>query len=211
MLEHLLEEKYTFLRKLKTPADLMRVYNEIDERLGRVKPHKSIQTYSCPPLTYNDTDDDKIEIKVEVFSRENKTWIKRIRFPEQLLACDRVWLVHHTYQQTYMGAVPAAVRTNIEIEEIELPALHCKGSTSVSPHVVPKDIEVYRQTESVPAMIALQSENTRDVRSYSVQQINIVPTTLVEFDAVFYDKTVANLYAESLERHMTMIHTRRRY
>lgn len=210
MFEHLLEEKYTFLRKLKTPPDLYAVYEDIDNRIGRIRPHQTIRTLSCPPLEC--VDDENITFDTQVFPNDNtKGWIKRIRFPEQLLACEKIWIVTHNYVETHFRMNHSAVRSEIDIQEISNPVLHYTGSVLTNAHSLPREVEVYASVEMRSHDVGLFSgdANANPARMISVQQINIVPTNRVELTAAFYDRVIANLYAESLERYLQLLSNRR--
>lgn len=163
---HYLTEKYTMLRKLRNKAEVNIGYDRIHTQFSEIEPRLAVSVLT--------SDNKKVKI--------TNSWYGRLVYPEQVLACEKIWILTHTE------------RYDPEIICIENPVM------SANKVLKPEEYSTIGETNR-QAYISINS----DGYFFFNFQLKIQPfkgPMNNSYYSAFFIEDVAHLFAESLKEQL---------
>ena len=210
-------EQYKFKRLLQTHPDVLHRYKQRDIAINCIPAVKDIAIYegpdSCEYIPGQDVDPSETTQHTRLL-QGTAEWPRRIIFPEQarqLYEDGRpMWSVNVTVSSSYDLHSNGNVKSyQVRIKRVDAPVIATqKKNVGWRPQFVPVPPEQIRYIENndqvffylTDAMIAPEDQDPWDIWS-----AGLVPNLMAEFNASFYDREVAHLYAESLRAEVRRI------
>ena len=165
MYSEYLTSKYMMYRRMRNAATVNRCYDNITNMLKDVVPKSTIAVY---------TPENKKE-------QINNTWYGRLVYPEQILSCDKMWIVGHDWY-------------NVNFYTVCNPKMY-QPSDGGLPAVDPKDYI----TQSENSLTVISGDDDLLFFTASLKLQPVEKSELVHYSCAFFLEDVAYLFAESLE------------
>lgn len=170
---HYLTEKYTMLRKLRNKAEVNIGYDRIHTQFSEIEPRLAVSVLT--------SDNKKVKI--------TNSWYGRLVYPEQVLACEKIWILMHTK------------RYDPEIICIENPVMSAFMFMTKEDIVLkPEEYSTIGETNK-SAYISINSDGLLFFNS----QLKIQPfkgPMNNSYYSAFFIEDVAHLFAESLKEQL---------
>ena len=210
-------DQYKFKRLLQTDPEVLKRYKHRDMAVNSIPAVKDIAIYD---------DDGKCEYvpSLEVspsatapitrLSKGDASWPRRIIFPEQVRQLYEearpIWSINVTVSSSYDLSSSSNVKSyQVRIKRVDAPVIATqKKGLGWRPQFKPVPIDEIRHIENndmvffylIDAGIRCEEQDPWDIWS-----AGLVPNLMAEFNASFYDREVAHLYAESLRAEVRRI------
>jgi hypothetical protein len=210
-------EQYKFKRLLQTHPEVLKRYKQRDIAINCIPAVKDIAIYegpeSCEYIPGQEVD-PKATVQQTRLLQGTAEWPRRIIFPEQarqLYEDGRpMWSINVTVSASYDLHSNSNVKSyQVRIKRVDAPVIASqKKSVGWRPQFEPVPPDQIRHIENndkvffylTDAAVAPQDQDPWDIWS-----AGLVPNLMAEFNASFYDRDVAHLYAESLRAEVRRI------
>jgi hypothetical protein len=210
-------EQYKFKRLLQTHPEVLKRYKQRDIAINCIPAVKDIAIYegpeSCEYIPGQEVD-PKATVQQTRLLQGTAEWPRRIIFPEQarqLYEDGRpMWSINVTVTSSYDLHSNGNVKSyQVRIKRVDAPVIASqKKSVGWRPQFEPVPSDQIRHIENndkvffylTDAAVAPQDQDPWDIWS-----AGLVPNLMAEFNASFYDRDVAHLYAESLRAEVRRI------
>jgi hypothetical protein len=210
-------EQYKFKRLLQTHPEVLKRYKQRDIAINCIPAVKDIAIYegpeSCEYIPGQEVD-PKATVQQTRLLQGTAEWPRRIIFPEQarqLYEDGRpMWSINVTVSASYDLHSNSNVKSyQVRIKRVDAPVIASqKKGVGWRPQFEPVPPDQIRHIENndkvffylTDAAVAPQDQDPWDIWS-----AGLVPNLMAEFNASFYDRDVAHLYAESLRAEVRRI------
>ena len=210
-------DQYKFKRILQTDPNVLRLYKQRDVAVNSIPAVKDIAIWE---------DDGKCEFvpgkelspsdvaPITRLSEGDASWPRRIIFPEQVRQLYEesrpIWSINVTVSSSHNLATNQPAKSyQVRIKRVDAPVIASQK----------KGVNIWTQFEPVPTDQIRHIENNTKVFFYltdamkrpdeqepwDIWSAGLVPNLMAEFNASFYDRDVAHLYAESLRAEVRRI------
>ena len=210
-------DQYKFKRLLQTDPEVLKRYKQRDIAINSIPAVKDIAIWEgdelCDFVPGKEISPSDVA-PITRLSHGDASWPRRIIFPEQVRQLYEdarpIWSITVTVSQTH------DLRTNRPIKSYQVRSKRVDAPIIASQK---KGINVWTQFDPVPPDEIRHVENNDKVFFYlidaakrpdeqdpwDVWTAGLVPNLMAEFNASFYDRDVAHLYAESLRAEVKRI------
>ena len=208
-------EQYKFKRLLKTEPSVLRAYKQQELSINSIPAVKDIALYDddlvvCPsPRGSEEISPDMAS--VSLLSRGEARWPRRIEFAEQITDINKTG--RHVWAVNLHVRLAAQTETGnrdyiVNVRRIETPYIvEATYNSAIFPQYSPvnaknlsaidKDNKTFYYLCSRKELFTEPTLERNDT-PWDVWSCGIVPNGMSPFNATFYDREVAKLYAESL-------------
>ena len=210
-------EQYKFKRLLQTHPDVLHRYKQRDIAINHIPAVKDIAIYegpeSCEYIPSKEVSADETVQHTRLL-QGTAEWPRRIIFPEQarqLYEDGRpMWSVTVTVSQSHDLRTNQPVKSyQVRSKRVDAPviATQKKGVNIWSQFdpVPPDKIPYIENNDSVFFYLIDAAKRPDEQDPWDVWTAGLVPNLMAEFNAAFYDRDVAHLYAESLRAEVRRI------
>jgi len=210
-------EQYKFKRLLQTQTDVLYRYKQRDIAVNSIPAVKDIAIWEdsgrCEYVPGKEIGPSDVA-PITRLSQGDASWPRRIIFPEQVRYLYEealpMWSVNVTVNSSLDYATHNHVKSYIvRIQRVDAPVIASQR----------KGVNVWSQFDPVPPDEIRHIENNTKVFFYltdatkrpdeqepwDVWSAGLIPNLMAEFNASFYDRDVAHLYAESLRAEVRRI------
>lgn len=210
-------DRYKFKRLLQTDPDVLKRYKQRDIAVNSIPAVKDIAIYE---------DDGKCEFvpgkelspsdtaPITRLSQGDASWPRRIIFPEQVRQLYEdarpIWSINVTVSSSHDIVTNKPAKSyQIRIKRVNAPVIASqRKGVSWRPQfepVVPDQIRHIENNDMVFFYLIDAMKPTEDQDPWDIWSAGLVPNLMAEFNASFYDRDVAHLYAESLRAEVRRI------
>jgi len=210
-------DQYKFKRLLQTDPDILRRYKGQQTAINSIPAVKDIAIYegpeTCEYLPFEHITASDVA-PYTILSQGRAEWPRRIIFPEQVRQLYEdgrpMWSVNITVNSNNDYVTKQTQKTyKVRIKRFDAPVIATKQSgISWRPEFkpVPKDsIRTIEENDKVFFYLTDVTIVPEEQEPWDVWTAGIVPNLMAEFNAAFYDREVAHLYAESLRAEVNRI------
>lgn len=192
------DEEFFVFRKLATDAKIYHEYEKTWEHLN------CVPMFDQVALVFPGTLTGKPRLEVIKEKYNNSIILDLIKFPEQLLGVNVVYVVETTDTGFFTNN---DTRLNVRIITIADPIIISKGNFLTHESMMEESTLKLIETDVSYNKYVLTSTDYKDriymdpsVIMLSIYNLNIVPSAQRTYNAVFYERDSAETYACSLER-----------
>jgi hypothetical protein len=210
-------EQYKFKRLLQTHPEVLKRYKQRDIAINCIPAVKDIAIYegpeSCEYIPGQEVD-PKATVQQTRLLQGTAEWPRRIIFPEQarqLYEDGRpMWSINVTVNSAMDYATHNNVKSYIvRIKRVDAPVIASQKKgvniwTQFDP-VPPDEIRHIENNDKVFFYLIDAAKRPDDQDPWDIWSAGLVPNLMAEFNASFYDRDVAHLYAESLRAEVRRI------
>lgn len=202
-------DKYKFKRLLQTHADVAKRYKSRDVAINSIPAIKDIAIYEGIEA-HEFVPGERLtaeSMQCTLISQGDAAWPRRITFPEQVRQIYENGTPLWSINLTVNSSVDFATRENVKSYQVRIRKFLAPVIATQKKHAGWRPI-----FEPIPPAMLRNIENNDKVFYYltdamvppedqdpwDVWSAGLIPNLLAEFNACFYDREVAHLYAESL-------------
>ena len=211
-------DQYKFKRLLQTDPNVLKLYKQRDVAINSIPAVKDIAIWEDDGICeFVPGQEVPKYAPVTRLSHGDASWPRRIIFPEQVRQlyenAKPIWSVNVTVKSSQDYATGKNHKSyQVRTKRVDAPVIAAqrKGAALVN---------IWSQFEPVPADQIRHIENNDKVFFYltdamlrpdeqdpwDIWSAGLVPNLMAEFNASFYDRDVAHLYAESLRAEVQRI------
>jgi hypothetical protein len=210
-------EQYKFKRLLQTQTDVLHRYKQRDIAVNSIPAVKDIAIYEeggkcefVPGKEVGPSD----TAPITKLSQGDASWPRRIIFPEQVRQLYEealpVWSINVTVNSSMDYATHSNVKSYIvRIKRVDAPVIASQkkgvGLWKQFDPVAPDELRHIENNDMVFFYLTDASKRPDEQDPWDIWSAGLVPNLMAEFNASFYDRDVAHLYAESLRAEVRRI------
>ena len=203
-------DQYRFKRLLQTQPELVKRYKRQQAAINSIPAVKDIAIYEGPEsceYVPTETVDPKSAETFTRLCRGIAEWPRRIIFPEQarqLYEDGRpMWSINLTVDSTVDYATKQNVKSyRVRIKRFDAPVIATKkkhvGWRPIFEPVPPDQIRLIENNDNVFFYLTDAAIPPENQDPWDIWSAGLVPNIMAEFNTCFYDRDVAQLYADSL-------------
>lgn len=209
---------YRFKRLLQTEPSVLRLYKKQEQAINSIPAVKDIAIYEddesfCVPSSYPISPDDVAP--VTLLHRGNAEWPRRVRFAEQIPELynqnKAVWSVNLGVIGGLTAATSNADKTyEVHVRYTDFPIIINRRQGVISSQaylkVDEKLLPKIDGNDKIWFYLSGHDDRTTESEPLEVKLCGICPDKLTPFNATFYDRDVAYLYADSLRVEIKRLH-----
>lgn len=216
------EDRYRFKRLLSTDPEIIQRYKKHEDAVNSVTPIKDAAIVDHEELIYaprsadNSTVSKSATIDVLRITPYNTNWPRRVIFAEQIPDlrahnCSMwVVLIQGPYPQyTNKGTHDWQGKPTVDVIRVDQPSVVLLYPSSPSRHTTMVDPDKLStlDTNDYAKYFVEGTQQKTDLEPISLDDCGIIPSGQRLLNTTFYNQQVANLYAESLYKHLTLLAT----
>lgn len=210
-------DQYKFKRLLQTDPEVLQRYKQRDIAVNSIPAVKDIAIWEgeelCEFVPGKEISPSEIA-PISKLSQGDASWPRRIIFPEQVRFLYEeswpMWSVNVTVTSERDLLQKKNVKSyKVRIRRVDVPVIATKkkgvGWRPVFDPVPPDQIRHIENNDKVFFYLTDAMVLPEDQDPWDIWSAGLVPNLMAEFNASFYDRDVAHLYAESLRAEVRRI------